>query len=175
MITSYCSLLSPALDVNATAAVVNAITFKVVPDASHINLSPWTTYLDLKHDSGLASAARDGIKAWVNNAGYGAPSSPDKDITDDHDGTIVIDGLAAFAGYVDLQGRTNDSGAAVRVYNQALISGATLKASATSASSGAYTTGPQLVMNSTYYFQVDRDLYLPTTATTATSWATSRS
>nr|MCU0507753.1 DUF1565 domain-containing protein [Anaerolineae bacterium] len=81
VITSYCAKLDGTADVNATGAVVNTITFKVQPDATHAGEDSWVTYLDLVHDDGLAGAARDGIKAWVNNAGFGDPSSATKDIT----------------------------------------------------------------------------------------------
>jgi hypothetical protein len=94
---------------------------------------------------------------------------PDRDITDSNDGQINITGIAQFTGFVDLQGRPNDSSAQVSVYNQQTISGATLLASGTSASSGKYTTSYTLsnllTIGTTYYFQVDRALYLPTTQT----------
>jgi hypothetical protein len=169
VITAYCNRLSPAADAGGAGMLVNTINFLVDPDSSRDGQDSWTTYLDLKHNDGLSAAARDGIKAWVDNAGFGAPSAAGRDITDTQDGTIVIAGLAQYTGYIDLQGRTNDSGAKLNVYNQATISGATLLADATSASSGAYTTVYQalkrLVIGDTYYFQVDRALYLPTTRT----------
>ena len=66
-----------------------------------------------------------GVKVFVNNAGFNAPSTAARDITDTNDGQINITGIAKFIGFVDLQGRANDSGATVDVYNQSANSGAT--------------------------------------------------
>ncbi|MCB0199700.1 MAG: hypothetical protein KDI03_06460, partial [Anaerolineae bacterium] len=129
----------------------------------------WTTYFDISADPADTNAgAAGGIKVFVNNAGYNDPSiDPDRDITDANDGQIDITGIAKFTGFVDVQGRPNDSGAVVQVYNQLNTSGATLLASGTSVSSGSYTTdyigANLLTIGTTYYFQVDRTLYLPTT------------
>ena len=98
------------------------------------------------------------------------PAHSGRDITDTDDGKITIDDIANFTGFVDLQGRTNDSGASVKVYDAA--SGGTLLAQATSASSGKYTTvyesGQWMVVSTplpgyqvNYYLVVDRALYLP--------------
>ncbi len=104
--------------------------------------------------------------------------TPDRNIVDSNDGQINITGIARFTGFVDVQGRPNDSGAVVQVYNQLATSGATLLASGTSVSSGSYTTNyiPSnlLTVGTTYYFQIDRALYLPTTVTypsLAATWA----
>jgi parallel beta-helix repeat protein len=144
---------------------------------------PWTTTYDISHLTADTNAgAVGGVKVFVNNAGYNAPSTGDRDITDAVDGTIDITGIAQFTGFVDVQGRPNDSGALVQVYNQSATSGATLLASGTSASSGKYTTSyvglNLLTIDTTYYFQVDRALYLPTTVkypSLAASWAQSKS
>ena len=107
---------------------------------------------------------------FVNNGGFDAPSgTAGRTITDTpDDGKIIIDGLANYTGYVDLQGRANDSGAVFQAYNQAAKTGATEYANGTTASGGKYTTAYvstwQLVIGQTYWFQVDRALYLPTTA-----------
>ncbi len=141
----------------------------------------WSTYFDISADSADTNAgAAGGVNVFVNNAGFNDPSTPDRDITNNaapYDGEIIITGIAQFTGFVDVQGRPNDSGALVSVYNQSATSGATLLASGTSASSGKYTTSyntPNLLTIGTgYYFQVDRALYLPTTVTNpglATLW-----
>ena len=63
---------------------------------------------------------------FVNNGGFDAPSgTAGRTITDTpDDGQIIIDGLANYTGYVDLQGRANDSGAVFQAYNQAAKAGA---------------------------------------------------
>ena len=111
-----------------------------------------------------------GVKVFVNNAGFDAPSTADRDITETtDDGQIIIDGLANYTGFVDLQGRANDSGALFEVYNQALavrVDGSTPTARRPPAASTRRPTRGtwQLVIGETYWFQVDRALYLPTTA-----------
>lgn len=129
---------------------------------------PWPTYFDISHlEADTNAGAAGGVKVFVNNAGFNDPSTPDRDITDANDGRIDITGIAQFTGFVDLQGRPNDSGAVVEVYNQLATSGATLLANGTSVSSGSYTTNyisPNLLtVDTTYYLQIDRPLYLPTT------------
>ncbi len=87
-------------------------------------------------------------------------------------------GMGNYSGFVDLQGRSNDAGATIQVYHQALKSGATLKAQATSASSGAYATAyvstHWIGFGHTYWLVVDRALYLPTTPLADTSYADSK-
>jgi parallel beta-helix repeat protein len=140
---------------------------------------PLTAYLDLSHlETDTSASAIGGQKVFVNNAGFNDPSATARDITDTDDGRIVIESLANYTGFVDLQGRTNDSGALVEVYSQAAKGGAVKLAEGTSASSGAYTTAhvsPNwLVATSTYWFQVDRALYLPTTAIAADDYDDSK-
>lgn len=134
---------------------------------------PWSALFDISHDVDDTSAgALNGAKVYVNNAGYNAPSTADRDITDTNDGEIVIAGLSNFTGFVDLQGRANDSGAIVQVYDVADKGTSTLLADATSTAGGSYTTAYvapyQLAVGSTYYFQIDRALFLPTTAVATT-------
>lgn len=153
--------------------------FNFTADGSALTgAGPWTTYFDVSHLAADTSAgAVGGVKVFVNNAGYNAASTTDRGITDTNDGEIAITGIAKYKGYVDLQGRANDSGAVVSVYGQPATSGATLLASGGSASSGSYTTeyiSPYLLtIGTTYYFQVDGYLYLPTTVKIplATDWA----
>lgn len=121
------------------------------------------TTLDMDHvESEMAAVG--GVRVYLNNAGYNAPSVADRDITDTNDGEINATG--AFTGFIDLQGRTDDSGAVMAVYDDA--NGTTLMASGTSNISGSYTTaaamGQALLFGDTYWFYADRDLYLPTTA-----------
>ena len=148
-------------------------TFNFTAKTQPIGPGPWTALFDVKPAvADTSSAAMGGVKVFVNNAGFGAPSTADRDIAETDpvadDGQIIIDGLANYTGYVDLQGRANDSGALFKVYNQASHTGDELYANGTTASSGKYTTSYagtwQLVIGETYWFQVDRALYLPTTA-----------
>jgi hypothetical protein len=157
---------------------VSTLTF-MADGVSLTGNGTWTTDLDLSvTGSELSSAARNGIKVFVNNGGFNDPSAtPGRTITDNNDGQINITGIAKFTGFVDVQGRPNDSGAKVDVYGT-LATGGTLLASGTSVSSGSYTTNyiPSnlLTVLTTYYFQVDRALYLPTTVTNpslAANWA----
>lgn len=134
---------------------------------------PWSAIFDIAHaEANTSAGAVNGAKVFVNNAGFGAPSAAARDITDTNDGEIVIAGLANFTGFVDLQGRANDSGAVLQVYNQALKAGSIVLANATSAAGGGYTTTYippyMLAVGSTYYFQVDRALFLPSTAVATT-------
>ncbi len=129
--------------------------------------APLTTNLDISHlELDTSAGAIGGQKIFVNNAGFNAPSAPARDITDDEDGRIIVERLANYTGFVDLQGRTNDSGALLEVH-AASTYGSTLLAQALSASSGAYTTASispyWLGIGNTYWFQVNRRLYLPTT------------
>lgn len=131
--------------------------------AGLVDPSPWVAYFDISHlETNTSAGALGGVKVWMNNAGYNAPTIAARDITDTDDGKITIDGLAAFTGFVDLEGRPNDSGALLKVFNDNL--GTTLLAQATSASSGKYTTSPVLVTMTNYFLYVDRPLFLPTVA-----------
>ena len=130
---------------------------------------PWQNLFDISHlETDTSAGAVGGVKVFVNNAGFNAPTVPDRDITDTNDGQIDIDGTANYTGFVDLQGKPNDSGAMITVYNQAAKAGATALADATSAASGYYLTSyiPPYLLNvgMTYWFQIDAPRYLPTTA-----------
>lgn len=129
---------------------------------------PWQALFDISHEVADTSAgAIGGAKVFVNNAGFNDPSVANRDITDDNDGEIVITGLANFTGFVDLQGRTNDSGAIIEVFDVANKASSVLLAQGTSAAGGAFTTAyvnsNQLLVGTTYYFQINRPLFLPTT------------
>lgn len=114
------------------------------------------------------AGAVGGVKVWVNNAGYNEPFGHGL-LTDEDDGRLTIDGIAQFTGFVDLEGRPNDSGALLQVFDGASV----LKAKALSESSGKYTTvyepGMWMVVSTVspeysvpYYLIFDRDLFLPT-------------
>lgn len=157
-----CALLGS--EWTATAGTIATFNF-TAPTLSDDD--PVTTYLDLSHlEADTSAAAIGGQKVFVNNAGFNLPSSTARDITDTDDGRIIIERLANYTGLVDLQGRVNDSGATVEVHATSIFA-STLLAQATSTSSGAFTTayvaGNWLGIGSTYWFQVDRALYLPTT------------
>ena len=131
-----------------------------------LNFTAKTTgesFFDIFADDSLSSGAVGGVKIFVNNAGYNLPSAPYRDITDTNDGRILAD-LANFTGFIDLQGRANDSGALFQVFPT--NSGGTLLAQGSSLSSGKYTSaheaGQQLLLGSTYYLFADRALFLPT-------------
>jgi parallel beta-helix repeat protein len=130
--------------------------------------SPWDAPFDISHlEAENSAGAVAGVKIWVNNAGYGLPSLPERDLTDADDGKLVITGIANYRGFVDLEGRANDSGAHVQVYSVADKMTSILLADAYSASSGAYYTAhlaPNvLLLGNTYSLFIDRDLFLPTT------------
>ncbi len=142
------------------------VTFSFTAGAGATPLNgPWQTLFNVSPaEADTSAGAVGGVKVFVNNAGFNAPSSVDRDITDANDGQIDITGVARFKGYIDLQGRGNDSGAVIKVYNDP--NGVTVFAQGSSASSGAFLTAYQgsnvLQVGTTYYFSVDRDLFLPT-------------
>jgi parallel beta-helix repeat protein len=129
---------------------------------------PWESFFDIYHaEADTSAGATGGVKVFVNNAGYNAPG-PRGDISDTDDGKVTILGKANYTGFVDLQGRPNDSGATLTVYDQADHVLADDLAEGTSTAGGGYTTAHisphELTVGTTYYLVVDRDLYLPTTA-----------
>ncbi len=176
VISYRCQLLDPTPAVNATAGTVATFNFTVAGGSGN---GPWTSHLDISHlVTDTSAAATGGSKIFVNNAGYGAPSAAGRSITDTDDGSVTITGIAQYKGFVDLQGRTSEAGATVKVWNQAAKTGATQHAEATSAASGAYTTAyvaPQVMTVGTEYWMViDRRLFLATTANAATSYSHSK-
>ena len=170
VVDAFCTRQNPDGDADGAAITITTLHFTAdLPGIAGTEDGPWTNYFDVSTlASDLSAGARNGIKVFVNNGGFGDPSGQGlRTITDADDGQILINGLANYTGYVDLQGRTKDNGATVEVYNQQETSGATLYANATTATSGAYTTAyvspHQLVVGTTYWFQADANLYLPTT------------
>ena len=131
--------------------------------------SPLVRYFDIAHLAPATSAAAiGGVKVYVNNAGFDDPSVPARNITGAQDsGKLILGKLAQYKGFIDLQGRSNDSLATLWVKNQQAYAGSVDLASGTSAAGGGYTTALlgayQMFQGETYYFQVDRALYLPTT------------
>jgi hypothetical protein len=163
----WCSLNAPGdPEWTATAGTLATFSFTTLPGTP--GNGPWEALFDLSYlELDTGAGAIGGQKVFVNNAGFNAPSAPERDITDANDGKIVVERLANYTGFADLQGRANDSQATIKVYDREEVALATLLAQGTSASSGAYTTAYAapywLAANSTYWFQVDRALYLPTT------------
>ncbi len=174
-VSYYCNLISgPAWD--ASSGTFATLSFTAEDNGGLTGDGPWTNYLDIAHmEADSSTAAIGGVKVFLNNAGYGAPSVAARDITDTDDGQIDITGLANYSTFVDLQGRANDSGATLSVFDQLTIAGSTELANGASASSGALNTAhlaPEtLTVGDTYYLQIDRDLFLPTTANADTDYA----
>lgn len=167
LLTYRCSLEYPTPEFTASGGTIMTLTFTTNVGSLPGN-GPWITTFDISSDPVDTSAgAVGGAKVWVNNAGYGAPSAAGRDITDGDDGQITINGAANYTGFVDLQGRSNDSGALVQVLDQSDKTASIELANATSAPGGGYTTAylPSkfLTVGQTYYLFIDRELYLPTT------------
>lgn len=176
VIAYRCQLLDPTPAFSATAGTVATFNFTVAGGSGD---GPWTSTLDIAHAvADTSAAAAGGSRIFVNNAGYGAPSVTARDITDTDDGAVTITGISQYKGFVDLQGRTTETGATIKVWNQTTVAGATQMAQAASAASGAFTTAyvaPQVMTVGTeYWLHVDRRLFLATTAKSATSFAHSK-
>jgi hypothetical protein len=167
-----CALSAPADEWDGGTVVTFSFTANlpgVLPDDD----GPWSALFDISHlEADTSAGAVGGAKVFVNNAGYNDPSDPDRDITDVNDGEIVITGLANFTGFVNLQGRPNNSGAIIQVFDVVTKTLSTLLAEGTSINGGGYTTVysglNQLYVGQTYYIQINRPLFLPTTALTTT-------
>ena len=135
--------------------------------------SPYPSAIDILHSDAVTNAgAYGGAKVYVNNAGYGLPSDPARDITDTNDGELILGNLANYTGFVDLQGRADESGATLLTKNVADKVTSVDYASGTSVASGAYTTAHLtpwvMFQGETFRLQFDRALYLPTTQMAAT-------
>ncbi|MGB0387313.1 MAG: FG-GAP-like repeat-containing protein [Ardenticatenaceae bacterium] len=171
-----CSRYNP--DATASGALlVSELTF-TANGAGLTGQGPWTNLFDISHLSAeLAAGTQNGGKVYVNNGGFGNPSVPGlRTIIDENDGELIITiAMANYSGYIDREGRPNDSGVTLLVYDQEALSGATLLASATTTPDGLYTTAyedtNQLTIGNSYYFQVDAPLHLPTTATSEGNYA----
>ena len=162
-----CNLEYPTSEYTALGGTVLTMNF-TASGSGLTGSGPWEALFDVSHLLADTSAgAVGGAKIWVNNAGYGAPSVAQRNITDGDDGKLIINAVANYTGFIDLQGRPNDSGAVLRVYSVADKGSSVELANGTSTAGGGYTTAhlsPQvLLLNNTYYLNVDRELYLPTT------------
>jgi len=173
-VSYFCNLTLPDSEYDQDGGTIAAFNFTAA-GAGLTGNGPWTTYFDISQfEADTKAAAQGGAKIFVNNAGFGAPSAPERDITDTDDGEVVITGVAQYTGFVDLQGRTDDSGALLNVYDISLKTSATAQADATSSSGGGYTTAyisPHvLTIGTNYYLYFDRDLFLPTTSASASNY-----
>ncbi len=125
----------------------------------------WDAYFNVDPVASTAGTA-NGALVYLNNVKL--PGANPRDITDADDGKIVIRGIANFTGFIDVQGRADDSGALLNVYEADTLATPVL-ATATSAKGGAYTTahtsGNLLTILTPYYFSVDKVRYVKTWAT----------
>lgn len=163
-----CNLLEPDLEWQGGA--IATFNYTVIASSPESFFDVYTTDpLELNPLNPTAGAV-GGVKVWVNNAGYNDPSATTRLLTDTNDGKLIIDAIANFTGFIDLEGRPNDSGALMQVFDAA--TSGVLKATATSESSGKYTTvyepGMWMVVSTvdpaytvTYYIEIDRALFLP--------------
>lgn len=161
-----CNLQIPTAEYDAVGGTIATFNFTALmgPPGN----GPWPTYFNVaSNPADTSTGAIGGVRVYVNNAGFGAPSAPARDITDINDGEIIVIGLANFTGFVDLEGDNNDGGATLTVLNQKPKLGSVALANGTSAASGAYATSyinPNwLLVGSTYWLQFDAPLHLPTT------------
>jgi hypothetical protein len=84
----FCALYPPYTEWTETAGTIAYFNFtaNVLPDQN-----PLTTYLDISHlEKDTNASAIGGQKVFVDNAGYNAPSAPQRDITDTDDGRIIV-------------------------------------------------------------------------------------
>lgn len=177
----FCSLLNgvpPDPEWDADGGTIATFNFTALSGAP--GNGPWTALFDISPvEFDTEASAIGGQKVFINNAGFNAPTIPNRDITDEDDGQIIIERAANYTGFVNLQGRLASNGLAVcRVYNQAAKAGAVELANGTGAPSGAYTTAHLspywLAYGNTYYIVIDRWLFLPTTPAEETSFRHSR-
>jgi len=124
---------------------------------------PWTALFDVDPVASTAGTA-NGAKVYLNNVKLAGVDNG-RDITDADDGEITVTGIAQYTGFIDVQGRADDSGAVLEVHAASTV-GSDLMATATSAKGGAYTTAyassKLLTVGTTYYFVVDKPRYLTT-------------
>ena len=171
----HCNLVLPQAEFDADGGTIARFSF--TPGGSGlVGDGPWSTALDISVlGADTSGGAVGGVKVFVDNAGFGAPSTAARDITDPDDGRVDIDGTAQFSGFVDLEGRTNDAGAVLYVYDAADKTSAVEQASGTSAAGGGYTTANlpshTLEIGTNYYLYVDRWLFLPSTHVALASYS----
>ncbi len=158
-----CNLLGPLT--TAPTAAVAVLNF--TPTGTGLSLAgSWTTTFDVDSATTVAGT-QNGAQVYLNNVKL-ADVANARDITGTVDGTITITPIAGYTGFIDVQGRADDSGAVLNVYSTGGLVAPAL-ASASSAKGGAYTTpsGAMLVVGQTYYFAVDKPLYVKTLASPA--------
>ncbi|MCB8950820.1 MAG: right-handed parallel beta-helix repeat-containing protein [Ardenticatenales bacterium] len=169
----------------ATSGVITGHCYRQEPDADAAgvdnqvitldmtSIAAGTAIFDVATDPALlASAAQAGVKVYVNNGGFGAEEGSGlRLILDTNDGEIIVIDLR-FTGFIDREGRPNDSGATIQVFDVANRATAVELGNGSSASSGAYTTTPLgAVLDEVVYLYSDAPLHLPTTADSATDYA----
>ena len=134
----YCSLVVPAPGYSATDLAIATLNFTAEDNGGLTGLGPWSAIFDVDPVTTNSSTV-GGAKVFVNNAGYGTPETRAL-IDDANDGQIDITGTGQFAGFIDLQGRSNDTGGTLTVYDGNVIGSATALAATSSNSAGSYTT-----------------------------------
>jgi hypothetical protein len=169
-----CNLVPPPTSNGFTMAesVIATLDFTAEDNGGLVDPGPWTTYFDLSAQATTAGTV-GGVKVYVNNAGFGVSARPP--IDDSDDGELIIGPVGNFGGFIDLQGRPDDSGGTLTVYNADDRGLATALAAGTSNSAGSYTTsgigGALLPLDDSYWLYIDATLYLPTTADPDTFFA----
>jgi len=162
-----CNLAPPPTSSGYSQAgsVIAVLSLTAENNGGLIDPGPWTTHFDVNHLT-TDSASVGGVKVFVNNAGYGASAQPA--IDDAQDGQVNITPTGQFAGFIDLQGRPNEAGGTVTVYDSSDVGTAVALAAGTSNSGGSYTTSNIgagfLPLGDTFWLYADATLFLPTTA-----------
>lgn len=167
-ISYHCHLEFTDAQRDVVGDTILTMNFTTKTGTALIGNGPWESFFDIYHlEADTSAGAASGAKIWVNNAGFGSPSASNRDIVDSDDGKVIITGIANYSGKVILEGRTDYSGAGVYVFYDELKDTPLEMAGATSDTNGQYYTAhisPNVLMiGSTYYLFIDRDLYLPTT------------
>jgi len=172
-----CNIFFPYPGYTSMDSTIATLSFTAEDNGGLTGDGPWSAYFDLDEVT-TTSSAIGGVKVFVNNAGYGAIET--RNLIDDAiDGEVVIGPTAKFTGFIDLQGRSNDTGGTLGVYDNQVIGSATLLAWGASVSSGAYTTDmgallpTVLPVGTTYWLYADAPLFLPTTADASALFADS--
>lgn len=168
----YCSIIYPSPGYTSPSSTIATFSFTAEDNGGLTGSGPWSAYFDLDVAT-TTSASVGGVKVFVNNAGYGAPETRAL-IDDTNDGVVEIGPSGNFAGFIDLQGRSNDTGGVLEVYDDSIRATASLLATGTSVSSGSYATSPLLLplpTNTIYWLYADAPLYLPTTANSSVLFA----
>jgi hypothetical protein len=125
---------------------------------------PWEAYFDVD-DAKTTAGTANGALVYLNNVKLAGDTTNVRAITDTNDGHLYITGIGKFTGFIDVQGRADDSGALMEVFLANTLDAPVL-ASATSAKGGAYTTAyvdsNLLTIGTPYFFKVDKPRYVKT-------------